>query len=272
MNRVRVAALINSGASSFQRKVSYIHSTPILERKRRTHWDSGGGYSRGSSRSHREPRFSSYSRRNRKLHSKQDLLHNVSSFAEHLFQSWKFDDFDDNHNPFASRSSSWFRQDFNGNRSKKGNSRNKGQQAWNTRFQFFVDDDDFDVETIFKSALGGNKYTYYSFIDEEPQWRGSFGRSNNHRHYWNWGRQDEEEDSSSSESDSLESDLTSDRLALGLSSSGPLSLTDVKNAYRVCALKWHPDRHHGPHKAAAEEKFKLCSAAYQSLCDKLGIN
>ncbi|XP_027175685.1 uncharacterized protein LOC113775132 isoform X1 [Coffea eugenioides] len=270
MNRIRVAALINSGANPFQQKVSYIHSTPILERKRRTHWDSGGGYSRGSSRSHREPRFSSYSRRNRKLHSKQDLLHNVSSFAEHLFQSWKFDDFDDNDNPFASRNSSWFRQDFNGNRSKKGNSRNKGQQAWNTRFQFFVDDDDFDVETIFKSALGGNKYTYYSFIDEEPQWRGSFGRSNNHRHYWNWGRQDEEEDSSSS--DSLESDLTSDRLALGLSSSGPLSLTDVKNAYRVCALKWHPDRHHGPHKAAAEEKFKLCGAAYQSLCDKLGLN
>uniref|UniRef100_A0A803QP12 J domain-containing protein n=1 Tax=Cannabis sativa TaxID=3483 RepID=A0A803QP12_CANSA len=68
-----------------------------------------------------------------------------------------------------------------------------------------------------------------------------------------------------------ESDLSSHRLALGLSVSGPLKLEEVKNAYRACALKWHPDRHLGSSKAVAEEKFKLCSAAYQSLCDKLAV-
>ncbi|RZC20683.1 hypothetical protein D0Y65_007166 [Glycine soja] len=64
----------------------------------------------------------------------------------------------------------------------------------------------------------------------------------------------------------------SDRLALGLSVSGPLKLEDVKNAYRPCALKWHPDRHQGSSKAVAEEKFELCSAAYQSLCDSLALD
>nr|GME01746.1 DnaJ/Hsp40 domain-containing protein [Ipomoea batatas] len=69
-----------------------------------------------------------------------------------------------------------------------------------------------------------------------------------------------------------ESDLKSERLALGLNPSGPLNLEDVKNAYRSCALKWHPDRHAGPSKVVAEEKFKVCSAAYQLLCDKMALN
>ncbi|KAL3533935.1 hypothetical protein ACH5RR_007456 [Cinchona calisaya] len=270
MNRIRIAAIINFEANPFQQRVCFIHSTPILERKRRSHWDSGGGSHWGSRRSYKESRFNSYSKRNRKINAKQELLRNVSSFAEHLFQSWKFDR--DDCDPYESRSSSWFRQDFKGDGFKKGKSRNKRQQAWNTRFQFFVEDDDFEVETIFKSAFGGNGYSYFSFINEEPPWRDSSRHTNNHRFYWNWGREYEEEDDSSSESDSLKSDLTSDRLALGLSSSGTLSLEDVKNAYRACALKWHPDRHHGSSKVVAEEKFKHCSAAYQSLCDKLALN
>lgn len=84
--------------------------------------------------------------------------------------------------------------------------------------------------------------------------------------------EEEDEDGFSSESDRAETNLTKDRITLGLSGSGPLSLEDVKNAYRVCALKWHPDRHEGSSKAIAEEKFKVCSAAYRSLCDKLALN
>lgn len=82
----------------------------------------------------------------------------------------------------------------------------------------------------------------------------------------------DEEYGYSTDSDSSESDLASHRMALGLSVSGPLKLEEVKNAYRTCALKWHPDRHQGASKAIAEEKFKLCSAAYQSLCDKLAVD
>ena len=39
----------------------------------------------------------------------------------------------------------------------------------------------------------------------------------------------------------------------------------IKAAYRREALKWHPDRHAEKEKAAAEERFKLLSQAYQVL-------
>ncbi|KAG2683301.1 hypothetical protein I3760_10G026000 [Carya illinoinensis] len=136
----------------------------------------------------------------------------------------------------------------------------------------FCEEDDVDVETIFRSAFGGNRFFYWSFINEEnSQWRSS-SNYNNFGRSWNWRYRNEETYDSSSESESSETDMASDRLALGLSASGPLQLEDVKNAYRVCALKWHPDRHQGSSKAVAEEKFKLCSAAYQSLCDKLAVS
>ncbi|CAN6970833.1 unnamed protein product [Brassica rapa subsp. trilocularis] len=61
----------------------------------------------------------------------------------------------------------------------------------------------------------------------------------------------------------------SDRKALGLPLAGPLKLEDVKNAYRSSAKKWHPDTNQGPSKAEAQEKFKLCVEAYNSLCSAL---
>ncbi|KAF4370698.1 hypothetical protein F8388_025077 [Cannabis sativa] len=150
---------------------------------------------------------------------------------------------------------------------------NRGSPAWDRRgFRICEDEDDYvDTETIFRSAFGGNRFYHWSFLNEEnTQWRSSSRFSKNS---WNWRHRIEEEYEYEYEyeSESLESDLSSHRLALGLSVSGPLKLEEVKNAYRACALKWHPDRHLGSSKAVAEEKFKLCSAAYQSLCDKLAV-
>ncbi|KAL1293276.1 hypothetical protein AAHE18_19G061500 [Arachis hypogaea] len=62
---------------------------------------------------------------------------------------------------------------------------------------------------------------------------------------------------------------SSDRTILGLPATGPLKIEDVKNAFRLSALKWHPDKHQGPSQAMAEEKFKLCVNAYKSLCNAL---
>ena len=42
---------------------------------------------------------------------------------------------------------------------------------------------------------------------------------------------------------------------------------EIKSAYRKAALKWHPDRHTGNDKKAAEEKFKEINEAYQVLSD-----
>lgn len=59
------------------------------------------------------------------------------------------------------------------------------------------------------------------------------------------------------------------RVTLGLPPCGPLTLDDVKTAFRESALRWHPDKHPGSSQAVAEEKFKLCVNAYNSLCTVL---
>lgn len=268
MIRATKLALINLNNPLLHLRTAFFHSTPVLDRRRRTHWESPGSFYRSSSR---RPNFNA--RRQKKFYAKQELLRNASAFAENIFQGWHdHDDFD----PSSSQRSSWFRGQsgqggFGGTRSN-----NKGAQARARKkgFQFYEDGE--EVETIFRSAFGGNGFYFWSFINDEPPKNSSGFYNNNHRTSWNWRHrfegEDEDEDESEDESDRLESDLTKDRITLGLSGSGPLSLEDVKNAYRVCALKWHPDRHEGSSKAIAEEKFKVCSAAYQSLCDKLALN
>ncbi|KAK9290617.1 hypothetical protein L1049_008789 [Liquidambar formosana] len=255
MNSAMKAAQINPQVNCMHLRVALFHATPALDRRRRTHWDS---------------RFNNYAKKTRKLNAKQTLLRNVSAYAEHLFQNWQ-SDFDQD-DPSSSRGTSWFKKQYGANGSRRDWTGSQGPQPRGRRgFQF--SEDDFDVETIFRSAFGGNRYFYWSFINEEnPHWRSSSGYSSNYRTSWNWRGRIEDEYDSSTESDSSELDLASHRVALGLSASGPLKLEEVKNAYRVCALKWHPDRHQGSSKAVAEEKFKLCSAAYQSLCDKLVLD
>lgn len=45
------------------------------------------------------------------------------------------------------------------------------------------------------------------------------------------------------------------------------SADDIKKAYRKQALEWHPDRHKGADKEAAEKRFKEINEAYQVLSD-----
>ncbi|GAB4851529.1 hypothetical protein Ancab_030931 [Ancistrocladus abbreviatus] len=237
-------------------RAALFHSTPVLDRRRRSHWDT-----RYNNNNH-------HCRRSRKQQWKQNILRNVSAYAEQLFQSWQ-SDFDCDGPP--NKGPSWFRRqqwDDESGKERRHNQRRQARKRAERGFQFC--DDDVEVENIFQSAFGGDRFFFWSFVNEDnASWRSSSGYANGSRASWNWRYQSDEEYDSSSEYKSSESDLSSERLALGLSPSGPLKLEDVKNAYRVCALKWHPDRHQGPTKGVAEEKFKLCSAAYQSLCDKL---
>ncbi|XP_061356239.1 uncharacterized protein LOC133300684 [Gastrolobium bilobum] len=232
------------------------HSSPLLERRKRNSWESGCNH---------------YSKRFRKTHAKQTLLRDVNAYAEFLFQSWKEDIDEDD--PSSSRGTSWFRKQYSPKGSGRYRNGNQGSRHQYRRDPEFCRDD-FDVENIFHSAFGGNRFFYWSFINEENPQRRRTGGFSNYGKSWNWRHRSKNEDGSStdSESDFSYSDLVSDRLALGLSASGPLKLEDVKNAYRTCALKWHPDRHQGSSKVTAEEKFKHCSSAYQSLCDKLALD
>uniref|UniRef100_A0A7N0V2C5 J domain-containing protein n=1 Tax=Kalanchoe fedtschenkoi TaxID=63787 RepID=A0A7N0V2C5_KALFE len=221
-----------------------------------------------------------YLKRKKKLQLKQSLLCNVSAYAEHMFQSWQ-SDFDEDESP------SWFRKQYGHKGSRKGRIKNQ-KPGFSGRRGFQFCNDDVDVESLFRAAFGGKKSHFWSFTaDEIPQWRrgpSDFG-INHDRNTWRWrtrwqddyasGRgtswnsRHEDEDDSSAELDGVDSSCSSDRVALGLSASGPLKLGEIKKAYRQCALKWHPDRHQGSSKAAAEENFKKCSAAYESLCSKM---
>ncbi|KAK6941925.1 DnaJ domain, partial [Dillenia turbinata] len=224
-------------------------------------------------------RFSNFNRRTRRMHAKQTLLRNINAYADYILQlqaldlehvGWQFDN--DRDDPSSTEGPSWFRRQDRSKGSKRGFNANRGPQHRGRRGSEFCWDD-FEVETIFRSAFRGDRFFYWSFINEEnPQWRNSSSNSNYGR-TWSWRYRVEEEDydDASTEDETSEPDLASDRRALGLKAYGPLKLEDVKTAYRACALKWHPDRHQGKSKAIAEEKFKLCGAAYQSLCDKLSV-
>lgn len=90
-------------------------------------------------------------------------------------------------------------------------------------FNFFDDDD--DVETIFRSAFGGEGYYYWSFDSSENfQRRNPSGRGT-HTSSWDWRYETDDEVDSPPKSD-----LASERLALGLKASGPLDLEEVKKA------------------------------------------
>lgn len=52
---------------------------------------------------------------------------------------------------------------------------------------------------------------------------------------------------------------------LGLQTSRGLTSASLRDAFRACALAWHPDRHAGPEKHAAEAKFKEAQTAYTLL-------
>ncbi|XP_058098213.1 uncharacterized protein LOC131243118 isoform X3 [Magnolia sinica] len=218
--------------SSISFRASLFHSTPVSERRRKTHWDSG-----------------------------------IGSFGDSS-KSWKSDNSE--YDQPSSKGTSWFKTQWaNGTKSSHESrwesyrSRLKGRRG----FEFCCSDDD-DVETIFRSSFGGERFFYWSFSSSENFQRNSSGYSN-YKCSWRSRMEDEYD---STDYNSCGSDLASDRLALGLSASGPLKLEEVKSAYRACALRWHPDRHQGSSKVSAEEKFKHCSAAYKSLCDKLAMD
>ncbi|KAM7272135.1 hypothetical protein ACFE04_031349 [Oxalis oulophora] len=278
----KVKALIMNHCCSI--RASFFHSTPVMERNRRSFWDSP------------KKQHINYSKRLRKMHSKKDTLKNINACADFLFQksidgkvivnlevssfyesycknlgerSWS-NDYSNADDPYSSKGPSWFRKDYSKN-PRSNRTSNKGPKFGGKKNFDFCDNDggeDVDIETFFRSAFGGSGCFFWSFVNEDSS---QFGRSSNRnfKHGNSWRHRfkyNEDDDDSSTDSDLSHSNMASNRMALGLSAYGPLKLEQVKSAYRDCALKWHPDRHQGSSKVVAEEKFKLCSAAYQSLC------
>ncbi|VFQ74104.1 unnamed protein product [Cuscuta campestris] len=192
-------------------------------------------------------------------------------------QGWRWFDEDCSYNASnssRSRNKGRFDEDFSYKASKSSKSRSKGSHKWSELR--FVDDLGLEVENFFRTGFGGKHSFSWSFVNEDFPHRHSSRHSNTYGHSKQRFRHkyeyDDDDDYGSRELEMRQTDLRSQRLALGLNASGPLNLEDVKNAYRSCALKWHPDRHQGPSKVVAEEKFKACSSAYQSLCNNISLN
>ncbi|CAH9071136.1 unnamed protein product [Cuscuta epithymum] len=135
------------------------------------------------------------------------------------------------------------------------------------------DYDDEHPEKIFRATFGDKSYTWSYKPWKEFSFDGKKTRVHHEEEMREWNARQQSNhyssDSNHSISESYIVGSYSERSILGLPVRGPLKIEDVKNAFRLSALKWHPDKHQGPSQAAAEEKFKCCVTAYKSLCDAL---
>ncbi|KAM5577650.1 hypothetical protein ABKV19_008143 [Rosa sericea] len=131
-------------------------------------------------------------------------------------------------------------------------------------------DDENHPETIFQATYGKRWYTW-SFNSQRDSFHDS-ASGFEWREPSSWKDKSKRwENISDVESDDEQCTIgsCSDRKILGLPSTGPLKTEDVKKAFHLSALKWHPDKHQGSSQEMAAEKFRLCVNAYNSLCNAL---
>ncbi|XP_058180477.1 uncharacterized protein LOC131298975 isoform X2 [Rhododendron vialii] len=140
------------------------------------------------------------------------------------------------------------------------------------RQESFSDDFDAHPERMFQAKFGNRWYTWSFKLGEEShnqttangfEWRDHTNWTNSK--YRDWRNTSDIE----SDDELCVVGSSADRTILGLPPKGPLKIEDVKIAFRLSALKWHPDKHQGSSQAMAEERFKLCVDAYKSLCSAL---
>ncbi|XP_062097033.1 dnaJ protein P58IPK homolog isoform X2 [Humulus lupulus] len=140
-----------------------------------------------------------------------------------------------------------------------------GQQPSKNYIRYATRQKRADAKKALKDLLNKSGASKFSFQDDDSMWRpgGQADKSDN-------SRKKHKPKYSAKHAYKAQQKKTkgssSDRTVLGLPLTGPLKLDDVKKAFRLSALKWHPDKHQGPSQAMAEEKFKHCAEAYNSLC------
>ncbi|KAK6150712.1 hypothetical protein DH2020_015644 [Rehmannia glutinosa] len=110
--------------------------------------------------------------------------------------------------------------------------------------------EDFDEnpDRIFHAAFGKQGFTW--------TFRPSGMRFEWTENYWSNSRfnQQDGESRTGSGDESFILGTCADRKILGLPMAGPLKIEDVKAAFRLSALKWHPDKHQGSSKKQTQSK------------------
>lgn len=255
------------GSPSAGVRSAAFHSTPAACDKWKSKWNSD--FARGGQQPSKN--YIRYATRQKRADTKKalkDLLLNSGS-SRFSFQdkgpAWNIDETENQSDNCGDRGRS------------KSSSRRAGkshQKKMKRKFrrESFCEDLDDHPEMVFQATFGNRWYTWsfnsrHSFSFENVssgfQWREDFNCGNRRTREWETASEAESDD------ESIRIGSVSDRKMLGLPTTGPLKIEDVKNAFRLSALKWHPDKHQGPSQSMAEEKFKLCVDAYKSLCSAL---
>ncbi|KAJ8467317.1 hypothetical protein OPV22_029869 [Ensete ventricosum] len=247
--------------SPFFHRVSALHSTPITLAKWKSKWDSKADKS-GPKPSKTYVRYAVRQKRAEiKKALKDYLLYGKPSKQNCQDDIYGYDD--------TSISRNLRKAQFHSSSSygKCCHGRKRSRQKKNSSY----DEDYYDhPETIYETVFGGHRGFTWSF---ESWARFHFSRSGARFEWKDESRWENTRSRVWNECDD-EDNLTdvgshSDRVTLGLPPTGPLTLDDVKSAFRISALKWHPDKHQGPSQVMAAEKFKLCVDAYNSICSVL---
>ncbi|CAL0327575.1 unnamed protein product [Lupinus luteus] len=248
---------------------SAFHSTPSSCDKWKSKWNNPDiGEAQQPSKNHFK-----YVVRQKRADAKKalkSLLYNSGSSKSSFVDKetkWKFEgnsnwygDRDDHSNSHSNKSRPKSGQRFGGKPQKKAKRK--------IRRESFTEEIDGHPEQVFHATFGNRWYTWSFNNMKEPssehstsgfEWKQHSSRTNK----WKSASDIESDD------DSCYVGSSSDRTILGLPPTGPLKIEDVKNAFRLSALKWHPDKHQGPSQAMAEEKFKVCVNAYKTLCNAL---
>ncbi|GMH23984.1 hypothetical protein Nepgr_025827 [Nepenthes gracilis] len=243
------------------------HSTPIRNEKWKKKWNPDFG--RGQQPSKNYIRYAIRQKRADAKKALKDLLFNGGAFGS-AFQdedrTWKMGGTNSSDAEVGDDSESSTKKCRSKSYSRRDQKAHKNKMKRKFRRDFLSDDD--HPETIFHAAFRNRWYTWAfnsSFQNSTAgfEWR----EDSTHRN----DQYEEGEAASEAKSDDEACDRGShsERTVLGLPPNGSLNIEDVKKAFRLSALKWHPDKHQGPSQAAAEERFKQCVNAYKSLCSKV---
>ncbi|KAK9134462.1 hypothetical protein Syun_013792 [Stephania yunnanensis] len=238
--------------------ISSFHSTPACSAKWKAKWDSDIGRWQQPSKSY--VRYATRQKRADAKKALKDLLYASGSYKP----------------TFQDQDSIWGADPISGcsedKADKQSQSKRYSGKASASRSSGGKRHYNGGNQVVFHATFGSRCYTW-SFRSREDsnfrhsssgfEWRDQSNWTNNRGRTWNTTSETDEDEKSYAVGS------RSDRALLGLPTSGPLKIEDVKSAFRSSAMKWHPDKHQGPSQANAEERFKQCVNAYKSLCSAL---
>ncbi|XP_074571563.1 uncharacterized protein LOC141828097 isoform X2 [Curcuma longa] len=233
---------------------SAFHSTPVAAAKRKSKWDcKADKYGPKPSKSYiryvvRQKRaeikkalkvYLLYGKTS-KIHFQDESFHDFTDGARETFntESGAYD-FDATSTSGSGRKAKFHSSSYSG-KCKHGKS--KGRQKGFSDEYYHE-----QPETIYEAYFG----RFRGFSWSQEAWENFHFNKSGKQFEWKdesrWERTSRRAWSGSDDDDEL-TDVSSHmhRVTLGLPPTGPLKLVDVKSAFRISALKWHPDKHQGP--------------------------